>query len=222
MLRLPDPCLVVLVGATAAGKSDWAAQWFAPEQVVSSDRLRAVVGRGRARPAREPRRVRGARPDRGQAARAQADDGDRLDRARRRSAARRGARWPSAHGVPAYAVVCRRARGDRARAQPRPRADPCRARSSPRSCARRPRSPSALAARGLRRRAPRRARSRSCRPRSVGRAGRRRPPAGGSDAARVRPAGLALRLARATRRRPRRRSPRSPAPPRRPASRASG
>jgi F420-dependent oxidoreductase-like protein len=45
-LRLPDPCLVVLVGATAAGKSHWAAEWFHPDQVVSSDRLRAVVGRG--------------------------------------------------------------------------------------------------------------------------------------------------------------------------------
>jgi F420-dependent oxidoreductase-like protein len=45
-LRLPDPCLVVLVGPTAAGKSHWAAQWFHPDQVVSSDRLRAVVGAG--------------------------------------------------------------------------------------------------------------------------------------------------------------------------------
>jgi F420-dependent oxidoreductase-like protein len=45
-MRLPDPCLVVLVGATAAGKSVWAAQWFHPDQVVSSDRLRAVVGHG--------------------------------------------------------------------------------------------------------------------------------------------------------------------------------
>src|ERR687886_2389911 len=45
-LRLPDPCLVVLVGATAAGKSDWAARWFHPDQIVSSDRLRAVVGTG--------------------------------------------------------------------------------------------------------------------------------------------------------------------------------
>jgi F420-dependent oxidoreductase-like protein len=43
-IRLPDPCLVVLVGATAAGKSAWAAEWFHPDQVVSSDRLRAVVG----------------------------------------------------------------------------------------------------------------------------------------------------------------------------------
>ena len=45
-LRLPDPCLVVLVGATAAGKSRWASEWFHPDQVVSSDRLRAVVGAG--------------------------------------------------------------------------------------------------------------------------------------------------------------------------------
>jgi F420-dependent oxidoreductase-like protein len=45
-VRLPDPCLVVLVGATAAGKSHWARSWFQPDHVVSSDRLRAVVGLG--------------------------------------------------------------------------------------------------------------------------------------------------------------------------------
>jgi F420-dependent oxidoreductase-like protein len=45
-VRLPDPCLVVLVGATAAGKSDWARAWFHADAVVSSDRLRAVVGAG--------------------------------------------------------------------------------------------------------------------------------------------------------------------------------
>src|ERR1700730_3910630 len=45
-LRLPDPCLVVLVGATAAGKSHWAEAWFQAEQILSSDRLRAVVGAG--------------------------------------------------------------------------------------------------------------------------------------------------------------------------------
>jgi F420-dependent oxidoreductase-like protein len=37
---------VVLVGASGAGKSSWAAEHFAPDQVVSSDRLRAVVGEG--------------------------------------------------------------------------------------------------------------------------------------------------------------------------------
>ena len=45
-LRLPDPCLVVLVGATGAGKTHWAATWFQPDEIVSSDRLRAVVGAG--------------------------------------------------------------------------------------------------------------------------------------------------------------------------------
>jgi F420-dependent oxidoreductase-like protein len=45
-LRLADPCLVVLVGATAAGKTHWARSAFAPDQIVSSDRLRAIVGEG--------------------------------------------------------------------------------------------------------------------------------------------------------------------------------
>jgi F420-dependent oxidoreductase-like protein len=46
VLRLPAPCLVVLVGPGASGKSTWAAEHFPPESVVSSDRLRAVVGAG--------------------------------------------------------------------------------------------------------------------------------------------------------------------------------
>jgi F420-dependent oxidoreductase-like protein len=45
-VRLPDPCLVVLVGATSSGKSHWAQEWFHADQIVSSDRLRAVVGAG--------------------------------------------------------------------------------------------------------------------------------------------------------------------------------
>lgn len=44
MIRLPHRCLVVLVGPSGAGKSRWAAERFRPEQVVSSDRLRALVG----------------------------------------------------------------------------------------------------------------------------------------------------------------------------------
>ena len=41
---LPSPCLVVLVGPSGAGKTTWALAHFAPEQVVASDQLRAIVG----------------------------------------------------------------------------------------------------------------------------------------------------------------------------------
>jgi F420-dependent oxidoreductase-like protein len=45
-LNLPAPCLVVLVGPGASGKSTWAAEQFPADFVVSSDRLRAMVGTG--------------------------------------------------------------------------------------------------------------------------------------------------------------------------------
>ena len=45
-LRLPAPCLVVLVGASSSGKSTWAAGTFRETEIVSSDRLRGVVGAG--------------------------------------------------------------------------------------------------------------------------------------------------------------------------------
>jgi F420-dependent oxidoreductase-like protein len=45
-LRLPAPCLVVLVGASGSGKSTWAAAMFHESEVVSSDRLRGMVGAG--------------------------------------------------------------------------------------------------------------------------------------------------------------------------------
>ena len=45
-MALPDPALVVLVGASGSGKSAWAAEHYRPDEVVSSDRLRAVVGSG--------------------------------------------------------------------------------------------------------------------------------------------------------------------------------
>ncbi|MFK8026388.1 MAG: LLM class flavin-dependent oxidoreductase [Ilumatobacter sp.] len=41
---IPTPSLVVLVGAPASGKSTWAAENFRPEQVVSADALRGIVG----------------------------------------------------------------------------------------------------------------------------------------------------------------------------------
>jgi len=44
---LPDPALVVLVGASGAGKSTWALARYRRAEVVSSDDLRAIVGSGR-------------------------------------------------------------------------------------------------------------------------------------------------------------------------------
>ena len=43
---LPDPALVVLVGASGSGKSAWAQARYRPQEVVSSDQLRSVVGSG--------------------------------------------------------------------------------------------------------------------------------------------------------------------------------
>ena len=43
---IPDPSLVVLVGPSGSGKSTWAERNFRPEEVISSDRLRSVVGSG--------------------------------------------------------------------------------------------------------------------------------------------------------------------------------
>jgi len=45
-LRLPEPCLVILVGPGASGKSSWAEAHFPPDVVLSSDRLRAMLGAG--------------------------------------------------------------------------------------------------------------------------------------------------------------------------------
>jgi F420-dependent oxidoreductase-like protein len=45
-LHLPSPCVVVLVGPGASGKSTWAAAHFPADTIVSSDRLRALVGTG--------------------------------------------------------------------------------------------------------------------------------------------------------------------------------
>jgi alkanesulfonate monooxygenase SsuD/methylene tetrahydromethanopterin reductase-like flavin-dependent oxidoreductase (luciferase family)/predicted kinase len=45
-VAVPDPALVVLVGASGSGKSVWAAEHYRPDEVVSSDRLRALVGSG--------------------------------------------------------------------------------------------------------------------------------------------------------------------------------
>ena len=43
ILVIPDPALVLVVGAAGSGKSTLAARLFAPDEIVSSDALRAVV-----------------------------------------------------------------------------------------------------------------------------------------------------------------------------------
>ena len=46
MEPIPDPALVVLIGPSGSGKSTWADQNFRPQEIISSDRLRAIVGSG--------------------------------------------------------------------------------------------------------------------------------------------------------------------------------
>jgi len=42
-IEIPDPSLVLLIGSSGAGKSTFAARHFAPTEVVSSDRCRAMI-----------------------------------------------------------------------------------------------------------------------------------------------------------------------------------
>lgn len=44
---IPDPAVLVLVGASGAGKSTWAQQRYRAQEIVSSDDLRGIVGSGR-------------------------------------------------------------------------------------------------------------------------------------------------------------------------------
>ena len=42
-IEIDDPSLIVLVGAAGAGKSTFAARHFAADEILSSDRFRAIV-----------------------------------------------------------------------------------------------------------------------------------------------------------------------------------
>ncbi len=44
---LPDPALIVLIGASGSGKSTWAQAHYRTAEIVSSDDLRGIVGSGR-------------------------------------------------------------------------------------------------------------------------------------------------------------------------------
>ena len=67
-IELPEPCLVVLIGASGSGKSTFAAAHFLPTEMISSDFCRGARGRRPERPGRDRGRVRGAARDRGAAA----------------------------------------------------------------------------------------------------------------------------------------------------------
>lgn len=45
-MPLPDPAVVVLIGAAGSGKSTWAATHYRRAEIVSSDELRGIVGSG--------------------------------------------------------------------------------------------------------------------------------------------------------------------------------
>jgi protein phosphatase len=104
LIIIPEPSLVVLIGPAGAGKSTFAQRSFAPAEILSSDALRAVVGRDEAdqtasKPAfsilhrqLERRLLRGLLT---------VVDATNIDGRARRALLRRAAR----HRVPAVAIV---------------------------------------------------------------------------------------------------------------------
>lgn len=104
VIDLPEPCLVVLVGAAGAGKSTLAARVFAPEQVLSSDANRALLTGDEADQAvtKTAFAILHRQLSRRMAARmTTVVDATNVTSFARRSLVRRAA----AHGVPAVAIV---------------------------------------------------------------------------------------------------------------------
>jgi protein phosphatase len=48
LVAVPDPGLVVLIGAAGSGKTTFAARHFAPDETLGADAFRAIVGRDEA------------------------------------------------------------------------------------------------------------------------------------------------------------------------------
>ena len=101
---LKDPSVVVLIGAAGSGKTTFAARWFAPDDVLSSDALRERIS-GDAAEQRHTRTVFGiigrTLEQRAAAGRLTVIDATSVRRADRRpylASARR-------HGLPAIAIV---------------------------------------------------------------------------------------------------------------------
>ena len=125
--RLPDPALVVLVGASGSGKSTWAEARYRREEIVSSDALRGVVGSGPHDLDASADAFALLEHDRRGPAGARAHHGRRHARARRRPARGCGSPPPRGAGLPAVVVVfatpdaeCRRRNAARDRPVPAP------------------------------------------------------------------------------------------------------
>jgi len=104
VLDLPEPCLVVLVGAAGSGKSTLAARLFASDRVLSSDTYREIVSGDAANQAvsRVAFSILHRELDRRLAAgRTTVVDATNVTSDARRALLRRASR----HGIPAVAIV---------------------------------------------------------------------------------------------------------------------
>ncbi len=103
-LEIPDPSVVLLVGAAGAGKSTFAARLFSPEAILSSDAMRAAItGDSADQSATRPAfaALHRALDRRLAAGRLAVVDATNVTAASRRAILRAAAR----HGVPAVAIV---------------------------------------------------------------------------------------------------------------------